>query len=637
MAENTIEIAITAESINNQKRAVQVLKDAFKKKLAQDAIQNEAAVYPFLTPLVYDMKEDIKAAKSSLESYEKLTVEDFDNVVDPDIGTYEDLDGISGNYSLTPDDMKDIKDQVNRLVGKSARNTTAADSAEITGGRFPQTANSLPQDEGFEPGPESVTVIGEGRDLNYTTPPEPPESVFSNSYKNKKKDWLQQCVPCFPRPSLGDLRPGEEMFGLLENSFANRYEALIRRWKRLFSDPAVYDDLCSIGDFLNEQCVPDLRALIALLSIYSAKIADIKFISPQNMFMAMIGPIFSPVFQGLADVLDKYIQLIVSPILCVINSLDRQIAKLDVLTPVNQALVASLSTLDRRINSLRRTRERLIERKNLLESGNDSDTRVLGSLTSVERELATISSDIRKIDEQMPALRKEREKLRDQRDAVASRNVFGDARATAQEARAGLGKGLKEIRKFSQKGVDYMDGALETIKKEIERLIFGRAASAEDMLQGAEDLQKLARVISLITGFMEFAERFLEGDLCKEPGNALNNLVLASGPTDYGPADDQAPTMKYIKTTGDDGQPLLLVTSSENVVELEGEDQTMEPIEGNGVIEVDSIAGKKLRATSEFGEPAPIASMPFNLCGKKEGTSASSLAKIKEWAQASNL
>jgi hypothetical protein len=637
MAENTIEVAITAESINNLRASCQVLKDAFKKQLAQDAIQNEAAVYPFLTPLVYDMKEDIKAAKDSLESYDKLTIEDYDNIVDPDIGNYSDLDNISGNYSLTPDDAKDIKDRVNKLVGKSAQNVTAADSAEVSGGRFAKSSGSesspAPKPDRPDTGPENVTEIGEDQVSNYSDPPQRPESVFSNSYKGKKKNWLQECVPCFPRPDLGNIRPGEEIYGMLENSFANRYEALIRRWKRLFSDPSVYDDLCSIGDFMNQQCVPDLQGLIALLSLYSAKVADIKFISPQNMFMAMIGPIFAPIFQGLGDLLDQYVQMIVNPVLCVLNSLDKQIAKLDVLTPTDQALQASLATLERRLNSLRRSRERLVERLNELKSAQ-------GRLEDVSpREIATIESDIRRIDEQVPSLRKKRAELREGRDAVASVNVFGDAREKAQEARAGLGKGLKQIRNYTQKGVDYVNGSLETIKKELERLIFGRAASAEDMLQGAEDLQKIARVISLLTGFMEFAQRFLEGDLCKEPGNPLNNLVLASGPTDSGTADgdDQAPTMKYIKTTGENGEPLLLVTSSENVVELEGEDQTREPLEGNGIIEVDSIAGKTVRATSEFGEPAPVAVMPFNLCGKKEGTSASSLAKIKEWAEASNL
>lgn len=134
---------------------------------------------------------------------------------------------------------------------------------------------------------------------------------------------LTQCIPCFGRPlDLGALLPDGNLLEVHGINIMMRTD-LLDQIRNLLG-PGSYIDICSLLSLLSKMCPADLLAMIILLSQYLAKLnLDIQF--NIDFIISLIGPILSPFLNGLSAWLDKWMQLIVGPMLCVIDHINEVI------------------------------------------------------------------------------------------------------------------------------------------------------------------------------------------------------------------------------------------------------------------------------------------------------------------------
>lgn len=652
MNQEKIEVAITSESINNLKRAVTVLKEAYRNSAGKQVATSENAMFTFMLPAANDLIADIEASYSALNSYEKATLDEIKKPTQMELSTFADLDNLEGNYPVSPQLLKDVRSEVNTLIGKSSSSIATRNSLE-TGNAFSQ--NGIQTSPIKDPIPENVTQ-------QLSSEP----SSGKSAYKGRKKGaLLKNCIPCSTR-SIGQdskgWKPGKELLGLLENDLVARYKRLLTQMESMFTNTDVYDDICNLANYLDTNCVPDLRAIVALLTALSAKLVDVKLISPTNLFLGLVRPFFAPMLNGITELLDKYVQLIIAPINCMINEMDKQLAKLDINTSLNSFDAARSSELNNRLNFLQRKRTQLIDRKNLLLTESQistSENKYENYGWQTKRELEGIDEELLKIDGkfgndgQITKLRNEISQISAGQPSSAviqglraGGNTVRGARNQIRDLRYGIGSGLRSLRQKTIQGRNFINESLAAWQKELQRFLFGRAASNEEMLQGMADLQKIARLISITNALIKFYDETKSGkglcsgkDPAKSLGYLITNAISGAGGDNNDNINGGVPVV--FSGTDDGGEPILLVASPGSVVELIGQNET-EKLENlskdnaSGITpNVGSIANKVVASTDEFGNQTPVAITRFNLCGKPSAATAESLDKIKSWA--SNL
>jgi len=159
------------------------------------------------------------------------------------------------------------------------------------------------------------------QDFDYT-------KIFGSdtSAKTKAKNigkMLTECIPCFGRISLEDLLPDGNLLELHLLNISLRTD-LIEQIVNLFKDPGMNLDICELLKLLAYLCPQDLLAMLALLTQYLAKLnLDIRF--NINFIINLVGAILSPFLDALAQWLDKLVQLLVGPMLCVVDHINETI------------------------------------------------------------------------------------------------------------------------------------------------------------------------------------------------------------------------------------------------------------------------------------------------------------------------
>jgi hypothetical protein len=143
---------------------------------------------------------------------------------------------------------------------------------------------------------------------------------------------VADCVPCKDRIlDLLSLNPLEELWDIFDAQYQSSIDFILDLYNLLVGDHSVevFADFCSLFRVLNFQCLPDLYGMIMMLSSlirkYSMTWKDLK-LTLSDILGAMFGPTLSP----LLGLMDKYIQLIVAPVECVIDSINAELQKIDV-------------------------------------------------------------------------------------------------------------------------------------------------------------------------------------------------------------------------------------------------------------------------------------------------------------------
>lgn len=147
------------------------------------------------------------------------------------------------------------------------------------------------------------------------------------------KTLVADCIPCKDRVlALFSVNPLDDLWEALEKMYDMSVSFLLELYDLLLGDKSVefFADICSLFQFLNFMCIPDLYTMIIvlsqLISKYLIKLKDLKV-----TFNDILGKIMAPSLAPLFGLIDKYIQLIIAPIKCVIDALDAQLQKLDVM------------------------------------------------------------------------------------------------------------------------------------------------------------------------------------------------------------------------------------------------------------------------------------------------------------------
>ena len=135
---------------------------------------------------------------------------------------------------------------------------------------------------------------------------------------------LTECIPCFDRLlGLDDLLPDGNLLEVHLLNIQLRTD-LIDQIRNLFRNPGMYVDVCELLNLLARLCPQDLLAILALLTQYLAKLnLDVKF--NIDFIINLVGTILSPFLDALAEWLDKLVQLLIAPSLCIVDHINETI------------------------------------------------------------------------------------------------------------------------------------------------------------------------------------------------------------------------------------------------------------------------------------------------------------------------
>ena len=198
------------------------------------------------------------------------------------------------------------------------------------------------------------------------------------------------------------------------------------------------------------------------------------------------------------------------------------------------------------------------------------------------------------------------------------------------------------MRKYILDGKSMINDTANVWKLELERTLKGRAATTEDMLQGAADLQKIARILGVINALMSLHAIGKSGNLCnnkKDPSAALGSFLSASNHS-----NNDANTPAIAIGQDEDGGSVLVVVGSDVEAELvedlpDGSSGKAKKVgdmkqanSAGSVLDIGNVSKAQIKATNEFGESASVAVIKFNLCGEISSSTKSNLDTIKKWA-----
>jgi len=148
---------------------------------------------------------------------------------------------------------------------------------------------------------------------------------------------LADCIPCKDRiMALLALNPLKDLMGILDVWYTGAIKGLIEGFDLFFGDKSneVFADICELLKFLNFMCLPDLFGLVfmiqSLIQEYTWEWKDIRI-----TFFSLLGKMMTPTLTPLIGLIDRYIQLAIMPIECVLDALDAQIQKLDLVQLVD--------------------------------------------------------------------------------------------------------------------------------------------------------------------------------------------------------------------------------------------------------------------------------------------------------------
>lgn len=177
---------------------------------------------------------------------------------------------------------------------------------------------------------------------------------------------LKECIPCGLRPlSLDDLEFSDPFADTLED-LKRKLEDLKKLLGALLLGDEFEEDLCDLLKLWDAQCIPDLFGIISLLGVLSTKYTDGLANVWRNALNSLIAPLLSPVIGPFVHNLERYVDMIVDPLTCVVEALESQMYKLDVVGASNKVQAhrrafnrKKADFYDRKISSLKR-RQRTI-------------------------------------------------------------------------------------------------------------------------------------------------------------------------------------------------------------------------------------------------------------------------------------
>lgn len=165
-----------------------------------------------------------------------------------------------------------------------------------------------------------------------------PNSATKTSETTKLGGVLNsKCIPCSLRVNFKEQLSLNQLFSMssedpLTQALIKNFEQTIGNFKQIIdmlTNKNKYVDLCSFLKFVNDfLCVPDIQRILAALSALLMKMA-LEINAFFDIILQLVGPMLLPFFMVLLDTINKFIQLAIAPLECIVNAITNMMNKLD--------------------------------------------------------------------------------------------------------------------------------------------------------------------------------------------------------------------------------------------------------------------------------------------------------------------
>jgi hypothetical protein len=301
---------------------------------AKDALSGKGAGFSFGTKKTRGPRDD-KDAAAIIAAYESGSV--YMDGEDAALVThYKDVHSTE-TFSQRVQEQMNYYPGIHNSTGTSSETNPFVKNAEqMAESRLNKWDNAMDSPDSFMGALRSNVPVDENGNqaFNY-------DKIFGTEGSAKDRavemgKMLTECVPCFDRLlDLDGLVPDGDLLEVHGLNVKLRLDFLDKIME-LFKSPGSLVDICQLLKLLSGLCPTDLIALLALLTQYLAKInLDFKF--NLDFILNLIGPILSPFLNALSQWLDKWVQLILAPVLCITDHINEVIYLLNVTKIASQS------------------------------------------------------------------------------------------------------------------------------------------------------------------------------------------------------------------------------------------------------------------------------------------------------------
>lgn len=168
-------------------------------------------------------------------------------------------------------------------------------------------------------------------------------AVNQGASNDKTKAWLlekaKECIPCDLRIMSEDIK-NYEWGAKLSGAMNGMLDQLDTYWRsvierimdlvNMFRNTADYIDICAFVNWMHDfVCVPDLYKIMAALSALMIDVCGFLDGFGIDLVLGLVAPLLMPSLQALVSVLTDFLSLVLKPLECIIDSLEKIMRKLD--------------------------------------------------------------------------------------------------------------------------------------------------------------------------------------------------------------------------------------------------------------------------------------------------------------------
>lgn len=584
-----------------------IIKKAFEKGAAYTT--TEEGVFALLSPVLTPMRSQAKGYSKQFENSTNVSAltrnsGDSSNATGLDFGS-----GVPvGGEDETPIDqadeddpgflekVKDVGDSVSKKISKKF--DSVKDGVETVDKKITKT---------FAPVRESI--VGQVA-----------TATLKESRKQIEKAFNSECIPCeFRFKMFSELHKGlwggvedqySEFIELIENNLKSMLQQL-QDAQDLFKLDNQYYDMCALYEYLNDFiCIPDLSRMIsALMALLSKSAFDITGLF--NLLLQLVSPLLTPFLSNLVDALHQYLLLVIKPLECIMESMQRFLSKLEY-----NAIFGEVN-LDLRVTGLRQTKpEREIigvtprlgfkiedkyqdfsvRRAFGIEASdrNKEDVRI----TEAKRKLSTLeSAKVDMGDER--AVADHKKKLSSARAGLTKANEKASTSAVGRAKKAlnkndpvkALKSSLLKLVDWLKEATEHVEAIFQEIFDEFKKLLGQYVANGGSMLAEIVNRLGIIQMVNFIASLIEF---YKKGEKCEEVDESDLAIIMAPFASKAAIFTDEDGNLHIVEKEDE------IDTAVATLFSLSGR----EPFDEDEVNSEGPLARQKLRSLIEFtGDP----------------------------------
>lgn len=327
---------------------------------------------------------------------------------------------------------------------------------------------------------------------------------------------LDDCIPCLERSLDMDLQaPLEGLLDDLEADLDTRWSILQNIADLLDSDD-VYDDICDLLDFFSFQCIPDLVAILSLLLWFYQSLVASFSLDISGSLWTLLGMIMGPFFSTLESVIDQYIQMLMAPVDCIIDSLLYQMSKIPSLSTDYEFLLgrqkeqaafrARAAVGDEQIANINASIDSALNTLALRASpwSQSQETGATPLTQQTKPHERVIEGKVVKEDEVVPDFHDyvQRQEEADKEQATIA-DYLRDTETVLETGLGAIGGYLIEAR-------DKLNSWLETLLEDIRAFLGGTSDDFTLAVSYATTIKRLARLIAFLKALIKMADDGLQ-------------------------------------------------------------------------------------------------------------------------------